>query len=127
MKVRECFLHAVAVVRPEMDAREVWAAMNKKNAPWAAVKGEGGRLLGLLRAADLREALLTPETFLTAAELAGKNEVSRRAVRLSPDAELAEALLQMALAGADAALVEAAGRPPGVLELEGAEKHIPPR
>lgn len=127
MKVRECFLHATALVSSEMDAREVWAAMNAKNAPWAAVKEAGGRLLGLLCAADFREALLTPETFFTAAELAEKNEVSRRAVRLSPDAELAEALFQMELAGADAALVEAAGRPPGVLEIAFAKKHIPSR
>lgn len=126
MKVRECFLHAAALVDSKMDAREVWAAMNAKNAPWAAVREEGGRLLGLLRAADFGEALLTPETFFTAAELTEKKEVSRRAVRLSPGAELGEAVLQMELAGADAALVEAEGRPPGVLEIEGARKILEP-
>lgn len=117
MKIRECFLQAVALAAADDDAREAWAAMNRKNAPWAAVF-DGQRLLGLLNGADLREAVLTPETFVTAAELAGGDLPARRAIRLSPDGDLAEALVRMEIGNADAAFVEGAGRPPGVLEAE---------
>ena len=115
MKVRECFLQAVALVQAGEDAREAWVAMNRKNAPWAAVF-EGERLLGLVCEADLGEAIRTPEVFVTAGELAGREMPSRRAVRLSPDADLDEALMQMDLAGADVGFVEGTGRPPGALE-----------
>lgn len=124
VKVRECFLHAAARVAPGVDCREAWAAMNRKNAPWAAVVTAEGRLIGLLRREDLDGVVRVPETFVTAGELASKGRAAKRAVRISPDAELGEALLQMELAGADAAFVEATGRPPGVLELREARKRL---
>ncbi|MEE9256013.1 MAG: hypothetical protein V3V56_02460 [bacterium] len=124
MKVRECFLHAVSLLPEEADAREVWIAMNRKNAPWAAVLGEADRLLGLLGAAELDGVLRLPEVFITAGELAAKEPASRRALRIPPEAELGEAVLQLEAAGADAALVEAEGRPPGVLELATAKKKL---
>jgi hypothetical protein len=130
MKVRECFLQAVSIVAPEDDARAAWVAMNRKNAPWAAVCAGGGRLIGLLRGEEISERIRAPETFLTAGELvdvlAGKDRSSARAVRISPDADLGEAVLRMELAGGDAALVESGGRPPGVLELERARDAISP-
>ena len=52
-----------------------------------------------------------------AGELAEEETPSARALRVSPDAELDEAVLRMEMDGADAALVESEGRPPGVLEL----------
>lgn len=116
MKVRECFLHAVSIVRADDDAREAWVTMNRKNAPWAAVCGDRGKLLGLIRGEEISERVRAPETFLTAGDLAAEDAPSARAIRLLPDAELGEAVLQMEMAGADAALVESPGRPPGVLE-----------
>ena len=113
MKLRECFLHAVALVRADDDAREAWAAMNRKNAPWAAVF-DGERLVGLLDREDLA-AVRAPEVFVTAGELAAVEKAARRAIRLSPDDEREEALARLELAGADAAFVEGRGRPPGVL------------
>jgi len=124
MKVRECFLQAVSIVAPEDDARAAWVAMNRKNAPWAAVCAGGGRLLGLLRGEEISERIRAPETFLTAGELAEADRSAARAVRVSPDADLGEAVLRMELAGGDAALVESEGRPPGVLELERARAAI---
>lgn len=118
MKVRECFLQAVSVAGPDDDARAVWVSMNKKNAPWAAVCAEGGRLLGLLRGDALSVRVRVPEVFLTAGELAAEAAACARALRVSPEADLGEAVLRMEMAGADAALVESSGRPPGVLELE---------
>lgn len=126
MKVRECFLHAVSIVRADDDAREAWASMNRKNAPWAAVLGEGGELLGLLRGEEISECVRAPETFLTAGDLAAEDIPSVRAIRISPGAELGEAVLQMEMAGADAALVESPGRPPGVLERSRAEESLAP-
>lgn len=127
MKLRETFLEAVALVRADDDAREAWAAMNQKNAPWAAVfegvrpegvRPEGGRLVGLLNEEDL-SVIRTPEVFRTAGELAAGEKPSRRAIRLSPGDEREEALARLELAGADAALVEGGGRPPGVLAPAG--------
>ncbi|MBI3127787.1 MAG: hypothetical protein HYZ11_09305 [Candidatus Tectomicrobia bacterium] len=118
MKLRETFLQAVVLVQAEDDAREAWLAMNRKNAPWVAVfegvRPEGGRLVGLLDGRDL-EGALAPEVFVTAGDLAAGERPSRRAIRLSPDGELEEALAQLGLAGADAGFVEGRGRPPGVL------------
>lgn len=124
MKVRECFLQAVSIIAPEDDARAAWVAMNRKNAPWAAVCAEGGRLLGILRGEEISKRIQAPETFLTAGELAGENRSAARAVRVSPDADLGEAVLRMELAGGDAALVESGGRPPGVLEIDRARAAI---
>ncbi|MEE9239984.1 MAG: hypothetical protein V3U53_02210 [bacterium] len=98
MKVRECFLQAVSIVRADDDAREAWASMNRKNAPWAAVRGEGGRLLGLLRGEEISGRVRAPETFLTAGELAAED--------------------------GPAALVESPARPPGVLELGRAKESL---
>ena len=116
MKLRECFLEAVALVRAEADAREAWIAMNQKNAPWAAVF-EGEHLMGLLNREDLA-VIRVPEVFVTAGELAAGERAARRAIRLSPDDEREEALARLELAGADAAFVEGRGRPPGVLVRE---------
>lgn len=124
MKVRECFLQAVAIVRADDDAREAWVSMNRKNAPWAAVRGDGGNLLGLLRGEEISGRVRAPETFLTAGELAAEDAPSARAIQISPDAELSEAVLRMEMAGADAALVESPGRPPGVLEHDRAKDSI---
>ena len=124
MKVRECFLHAVALVQAAEDAREAWVSMNRKNAPWASVHGDGGKLLGLLRGEEISERVRAPETFLTAGDLVAEEIPSARAIRISPDAELGEAVLQMEMAGADAALVESPGRPPGVLERSRAEESL---
>ena len=117
MKVRECFLQAVSIVQADEDARAAWTAMNRKNAPWAAVRGGGGRLLGLLRGDEISGRVRAPETFLLAGELAAEDGSASRSIEISPDAELGEAVLRMELAGADAALVESPGRPPGVLEF----------
>ena len=124
MKVRECFLQAVSMVGPDDDGRAAWVAMNKKNAPWAAVCAEEGRLLGLLRGDELSVRVRVPEVFLTAGELAAEAVASVRALRISPDEDLDEAALRMEVAGADAALVESSGRPPGVLELERARSKL---
>jgi len=123
MKIRECFLAAVARVRAEGDAREAWVAMNRKNTPWAAVF-DGERLAGLLNGGDLREVVQTPEVFIAAGELAREGVAARRALRLPPDGELGEAAMRMELAGADAAFVEGRGRPPGVLELARAREAL---
>ncbi len=72
MKVRECFLQAVSIVPPEEDARAAWVSMNRKNAPWAAVCGEGGRLIGMMRGGEISARVAAPETFFTAGELAGE-------------------------------------------------------
>lgn len=117
MKVRECFLQAVSIVEAGDDARAAWVSMNRKNAPWAAVRAEGGRLIGLLRGDEISARVAAPETFYMAGELAEEKAPSARALRVSPDAELDEAVLRMEMDGADAALVESEGRPPGVLEL----------
>lgn len=118
MKVRECFLQAVSSVNADDDAREAWVSMNRKNAPWAAVRDEMGRLVGLLKGSEIARRVRVPEIFLAAGELAREKSASARAISISPNAELGEAVLQMEMAGADAALVESEGRPPGVLELE---------
>lgn len=127
MKVRECFLQAVSIVRADDDAREAWVSMNRKNAPWAAVRDENGRLLGLLRGVEISDRVQAPETFLTAGDLAAEELSTKRAIGISPDAELSEAVLQMEMAGADAALVESPGRPPGVLEHARAKQALSQR
>ena len=124
MKVRECFLQAVSIVQADDDARAAWTAMNRKNAPWAAVRGEGGRLLGLLRGDEISGRVRAPETFLTAGELVAEGSPASRAIGVSPDAELSEAILQMEMAGSGAALVESPGRPPGVLEFNRAKETL---
>ena len=70
MKVRECFLQAVSIVEAGDDARAAWVSMNRKNAPWAAVRAEGGRLIGLLRGDEISTRVAAPETFYMAGELA---------------------------------------------------------
>ena len=98
--------------------------MNRKNAPWAAVRGEEGRLLGLLRGDEISGRVRAPETFLTAGELVAEAAPAARAIQVSPDAELSEAILQMEMAGSGAALVESPGRPPGVLEFNRAKETL---
>ena len=126
MKVRECFLQAVSIVPPWEDARAAWVSMNRKNAPWAAVCGEGGRLIGMMRGGEISARVAAPETFFTAGELAGEGPAAARTVRVSPDEEVGEAILRMEMAGADAALVEHPGRPPGVLEIGRARAAVHP-
>jgi hypothetical protein len=126
LKVRECFLQAVSIVRADDDAREAWVSMNRKNAPWVAVRGENGRLKGLLRGEEIASRVQAPETFLTAGELVADGDSAKRAINISPDAELNEAVLQMEMAGADASFVQSPGRPPGVLELSRAKSLLLP-
>ncbi len=101
-------MQAVAILGPEEDARDAWAAMNGANAPWAAVFDEG-RLVGVLNGGDLDAFLRAPETFRSAGEIAGRGMPARRGLSLSPDADLSEAVLRIEMAGADAAFVESAG------------------
>ena len=121
MKVRECFLQAVAIVGAEEDAREAWTAMNRKNAPWAAVF-DGKRLIGIVNKKDLDEFLRVPEVFQRVGEAAKTDMPSRRGILLSPDADLNEAVFQLQMAGADAAFVEGVGMPPGILETRSANR-----
>jgi hypothetical protein len=82
------------------------------------VRAEGRCLLGLLRGDALSLRVRIPEVFLTAGEFAAEARACARALRVSPAADLGEAVLRMEMADADAVLVESSGRPPGVLELE---------
>ena len=99
MKVREYFLQAVSIVEAGDDARAVWVSMNRKNAPWAAVRAEGGRLIGLLRGDEISARVAAPETFYMAGELVEEEASSARALRVSPDAELGEPFVSGADAG----------------------------
>ncbi|MDE0340708.1 MAG: hypothetical protein OXI82_01085 [Nitrospinae bacterium] len=123
MKVRECFLQAVAIVGMEEDAREAWAAMNRINAPWAAVF-DHERLVGIVNKKDLDEFIRVPEVFQRMGEVAKTDMPSRRGVSLSPNADLSEAVFQLEMAGADAAFVEGDGRPPGILETSAANRAL---
>ena len=121
MKVRECPLQAVAIARFEEDARDAWIAMNRINAPWAAVF-DGGRLVGILNKGDIDAFLRVPETFRCAGEVAEKGMPARRGMSLSPEADLNEAVLRLEMAGSDAAFVAGAGAPPGVMEADAARR-----
>lgn len=121
MKVRECFLQAVAIVGAEEDAREAWAAMNRINAPWAAVF-DHKRLVGVVNKQDLDAFVRVPEVFQKVGEVAKTDMPSRRGISLSPNADLNEAVFQLEMAGADAAFVEGVGRPPGVMGMEAANR-----
>ena len=123
MKVRECFLQAVAIVGVERDAREAWAAMNRINSPWAAVFDEN-RLVGVVNKKDLDEFLRVPEVFQKVGEVAKTDMPSRRGISLSPNADLNESVLQLEMAGADAAFVAGVGRPPGVMEMDTANRAL---
>ena len=123
MKVRECFLQAVAIVDSDEDARETWTAMNRINAPWAAVF-ESKRLLGIVNKMDLDAFIRVPEVFQKVGEVAKTDMPSRRGISLSPDADLNESVLQLEMARADAAFVEGVGRPPGVMEMETANRAL---
>ena len=87
MKVRECFLQAVAIVDSDEDAREAWADMNRINAPWAAVF-ESKRLIGIVNKMDLDAFIRVPEVFQKVGEVAKTDMPSRRGISLSPDADL---------------------------------------
>lgn len=121
MKVRECFLQAVAIVRAEEDAREAWTAMNRINAPWAAVFDDK-RLVGIVNKRDLDEYIRVPEAFRSVGEIAKEEKAARRAISLSPDADLSEAVFRLEVARADAAYVEGVGRPPGIMKIDAANR-----
>lgn len=123
MKVRECFLQAVAIVDSGEDARETWAAMNRINAPWAAVF-ESKRLIGIVNKEDLDAFIRVPEVFQGVGEVAKTGMPARRRIFLSPNTELNEAVFQLEMARADAAFVEGMGRPPGVMEMETANRAL---
>lgn len=123
MKVRECFLHAVAIVGVEEDTRETWAAMNRINAPWAAVF-DGTHLVGIVNKQDLDAFVRVPEVFQNVGEVAQTDIPARRGISLSPNADLNEAVLQLAMEGTDAAFVEGIGRPPGVMEMDAANRAL---
>lgn len=121
MKVRECFLQAVAIVDSNEDARETWAAMNRINAPWAAVF-DGTHLVGIVNKQDLDAFIRVPEVFQNVGEVAQTGMPARRRISLSPNADLNEVVFQLETAGTDAAFVEGIGRPPGVMEMEAANR-----
>lgn len=123
MKVRECFLQAVAIVGAEEDAREAWTAMNRINAPWAAIFNEK-RLVGILNKSDIDAVIRVPEVFQIVGEIAEKGMPARRGMSLSPNMDLNEAALQLEMARTDAALVEGVGRPPGVIEMDAANRAL---
>ena len=123
MKVRECFLQAVAIVGAEEDAREAWTAMNRINAPWAAIFNEK-RLVGILNKSDIDAVIRVPEVFQIVGEIAEKGMPARRGMSLSPNMDLNEAALQLEMARTDAALVEGVGRPLGVIEMDAANRAL---
>ena len=123
MKVRECFLQAVAIVGAEEDAREAWTAMNRINAPWAAIFNEK-RLVGILNKSDIDAVIRVPEVFQIVGEIAEKGMPARRGMSLSPNMDLNEVALQLEMARTDAALVEGVGRPPGVIEMDAANRAL---
>lgn len=123
MKVRECFLQAVAIVGAEEDARETWAAMSRINAPWAAIF-EGNSLVGIVNKKDIDAFIRVPEVFQNVGEVAQTGMPARRGISLSPNAELSEAAIQLEMAGSDAAFVEGVGRPPGVMEVDAANRAL---
>ena len=123
MKVRECFLQAVAIVGAEEDAREAWTAMNRINAPWAAIFNEK-RLVGILNKSDIDAVIRVPEVFQIVGEIAEKGMPARRGMSLSPNMDLNETALQLEMARTDAALVEGVGRPPGVIEMDAANRAL---
>lgn len=121
MKVRECFLQAVAIVESDEDAREAWAAMNRVNAPWAAVF-DRKRLVGIVNKKDLDTFIRVAEVFQSVGEVAKTGLPARRCISLSPNADLSEAVLQLEMTGADAGFVEGIGRPHGVMEMDAANR-----
>ena len=123
MKVRECFLQAVVIVGAEEDAREAWTAMNRINAPWAAIFNEK-RLVGILNKSDIDAVIRVPEVFQIVGEIAEKGMPARRGMSLSPNMDLNEVALQLEMARTDAALVEGVGRPPGVIEMDAANRAL---
>ena len=123
MKVQECFLQAVAIVGAEEDAREAWTAMNRINAPWAAIYNEK-RLVGILNKKDIDVFIRVPEVFQRVGEIAERGMPARRGMSLSPNMDLNEAALQLEMARTDAALVEGVGRPPGVIEMDAANRAL---
>ena len=123
MKVQECFLQAVAIVGVEEDTRATWAAMNRMNAPWAAVF-DGGRLVGIVNKKDLDPCMRVPEVFQVVGEVARTGIPAKRSISLSPNADLSEAVLQLQIARTDAGFVEGVDRPPGVMELDVANRAL---
>ena len=123
MKVQECFLQAVAIVGAEEDAREAWTAMNRINAPWAAIYNEK-RLVGILNKKDIDAFIRVPEVFQRVGEIAERGMPARRGMSLSPNMDLNEAALQLEMARTDAALVEGVGRPSGVIEMDAANRAL---
>ncbi len=123
MKVRECFLQAVAIAGAGEDTREVWMAMNRINAPWAAIFDDK-RLVGVVNKTDLDKFIRVPEVFREVGEVAKTEIPARRAIWLSPDADLNEAVFRLEMARADAAFVEGEGRPPGVMEMDVANRAL---
>ncbi len=116
-------MQAVAIVGAEEDVRDAWAAMNRINAPWAAVF-DAKRLVGVLNKEDIDALIRTPETFQNAGDVAHGGAPARRAMSLSPNADLNEAVLQLEMAEADAAFVEGVGGPPSVLEADVANRAL---
>lgn len=121
MKVRECFLQAVAIVGSEEDAREAWTAMNRINAPWAAVF-ESNRLVGIVNKKDLDAFIRVPEVFQEVGKVAKTGLPAKRSISLSPSTDLNEAVLRLEMTGADAGFVEGIGRPHGVMEMDAANR-----
>ncbi len=116
-------MQAVAIVEAEEDARGAWAAMNRMNAPWAAVF-DAGRLVGVVNKQDLDAFIRVPEVFRSAGEVAARGMPARRGFSLSPNADLDEAVLRLETARADAAFVEGVGRPAGVIETDAARRAL---
>lgn len=123
MKVRECFLQAVAIVESNEDARETWAAMNRINAPWAAVFDDK-RLVGVVNKEDIDAFIRVPEVFQRVGTVAKSGMPARRSISLSPNADLSEAVFQLEMARADAAFVEGIGKPPGIMEMAAANRAL---
>lgn len=123
MKIRECFLQAVALVGVEQDAREAWTAMNRINSSWAAVFDDK-RLIGVVNKKDIDALIRVPEVFQRVGEVAKTGMPARRSISLSPNADLSEAVFQLEMARSDAAFVEGIGRPPGVIEMDAANRAL---
>ncbi|MDE0332576.1 MAG: hypothetical protein OXL41_11970 [Nitrospinae bacterium] len=116
-------MQAVAIVGVEEDARETWAAMNRINAPWAAVF-DNKRLIGVVNKQDLDAFVRVPEVFQKVGEVAQTGMPARRGILLSPNADLNEVVFQLEMAGADAAFVEGVERPSGVMEMDAANRAL---
>ena len=77
-------MQAVAVVGVEEDTRETWAAMNRINAPWAAVF-DGTHLVGIVNKQDLDAFVRVPEVFQNVGEVAQTDIPVKRGISLSPN------------------------------------------